>query len=190
LPLAWAAKVQAVPAASVWPLASVKVQVMAEAVLLLAWSTWPPSVLNWPLKLTPAVRWMTIVTVSEVSGGGVGQPDFLVVEERGVRADHGASPSSRRRLVVGVGLGVAVGVGVGSRASRSAWGSASRRRPGRRSGWCWPPGWDVVGDPLLARGVDLDGAGRVGVGGVGPARLGAVGPRRASGSPPARSSTS
>jgi len=37
-------------------------------VLLLLWRTWPPTVLYCPLKLTPAVRWTTIVTDSALTG--------------------------------------------------------------------------------------------------------------------------
>src|SRR5262245_64115285 len=39
---------------------------MVVVVLLLLWRICPPTVVNGPVKLTPAVRWMMIVTESDV----------------------------------------------------------------------------------------------------------------------------
>src|SRR5258708_28299359 len=65
VPLDWAPK-ENVPEPGVGPLARVNVYVIVEAVLLLLCRIWLPTVLNCPLKLTPVVRWTTMVTVNEL----------------------------------------------------------------------------------------------------------------------------
>src|SRR2546430_7939921 len=97
--------------ASCWPDASVNVYVIVEAVLLLLCRIWPPTVLYWPLKLTPFVRWTTIVTVSAVTGA-------VLASLTSSSSNHGPLAATTGVTVgppvpVGVGVGVAVGVGVG-----------------------------------------------------------------------------
>ena len=55
---------------------------MAVDVLLLLWRIWAPTVLYWPLKLTPVVRWTVIVMVSAVSGA-------VLVSFRSSSLNHG-----------------------------------------------------------------------------------------------------
>src|SRR5215472_15145014 len=110
--MVWAANVN-VPEPSVCPLASVNVQVTAEAVLLLLCRIWPPTVLYSPLKLTPVVRWTTMVTVSELRPVVVSLTSSSLNQGL-LEATTGVADSEPPLGVgVGVGVGVAVGVGVG-----------------------------------------------------------------------------
>src|ERR1051326_8452221 len=100
--------------ASCWPDASVNVYVIVEAVLLLLCRIWPPTVLNWPLKLTPFVRWTTIVTVRAVSG-------LVLARRTSSSSNQGLLDATTPVAVMlppvwvgeGVGVGGPVGLGVG-----------------------------------------------------------------------------
>src|SRR5215471_2579951 len=112
VPLVWAANVNC-PLPSVCPLASVKVYVTAEAVLLSLCRIWPPTVLKMPLKLMPVVRWTTMVTVSEVTPPG--EVSLTSSSLNQGLLEETTPVAETPPLLVGVGVGVGVGVcdGVG-----------------------------------------------------------------------------
>src|ERR1041385_8522259 len=107
--------------ASCWPDASVNVYVIVDAVLLLLCRIWPPTVLNWPLKVTPFVRWTTIGTVRAVTGAvwasltSSSSNHGPLATTTGVTVGPPVAVGVGVGVAVGVGVGVAVGVGVGAR---------------------------------------------------------------------------
>src|ERR1041385_4027217 len=107
--------------ASCWPDASVNVYVIVDAVLLLLCRIWPPTVLNWPLKVTPFVRWTTIGTVRAVTGAvwasltSSSSNHGPLATTTGVTVGPPVAVGVGVGVAVGVGVGVAVGVGVGGR---------------------------------------------------------------------------
>src|ERR1041385_1250774 len=151
--------------ASCWPDASVNVYVIVDAVLLLLCRIWPPTVLNWPLKVTPFVRWTTIGTVRAVTGA-------VWASLTSSSSNHGPLATTTGVTVgppvaVGVGVGVAVGVGVGV-----AVGVGVGGRVGVGGGGAVPVGGGgAVGGGVGVRvGVGVGVAVPVGVG-VGPPNL-------------------
>src|SRR2546423_4388808 len=86
---------------------------MADEVLLLLCRICPPTVLYWPLKLTPPVRCTTIVIVSAVIGLVLASFTSSSSNHGPLAATTGVTVGPPPAVGVGVGVAVAVGVGVG-----------------------------------------------------------------------------
>src|SRR5262249_49625042 len=124
--------------------ANVNVYVMVEAVLLLLCKIEPPTVLYWPLKLTPVVRWITIVTVSDVSRAELASLTCSSLKNGPLEATTGVVVAIGVPLGVGVGVGVLVGVGVG------VWDGVGVGPPPNWATWALNPAPNAVGVPSYA----------------------------------------